>query len=562
MYDSDEGTRELHCNSNRIGFLTQAGSWGAYLDDSTNWFAVGSMQAPIFYDSNDTNYYVDAASTSVLNTLRVNNHIRQGNNQAFPLVKWGASGSSTGAVIIKLPGGSGNYGMVHMQINIYEYNGNNVSTVIVGGHNWDGRWYSYGAKTLGNPNKQIRLGFREGQYCVVIGDASSTWSYGTVSLVSINNGEFYNNVMDLSGSYSISQVADETFDFISENLNGNSDVPTADYANTAGSANSVAWTNVSGRPTTVSSFTNDSGYITSETIGTGNTSGVAGAKYQINDTWLRVNSDNRQYQVYGNSRTIIWRTDGNTNDHGGGGYAYIWYYGGSADGNRRLILDTNGDVWSNTYGWFHDYFQRASSAINTSNIGSQSVNYASSAGSATNVVTIQDAAPGGSAGKLWWESDTGKLKVYYNSAWVDASPIPDMSLYYAKAGGAIEGDVVIEQTLTVVGNTLVQGTFTETSDISLKDNIIPITGALDKVLRLNGVYFNKKETPDLTELGFIAQEVEQVIPELVSEMEDGIKTVAYSRVAAVLVETIKEQQAQIEELKDLVAQLSKKLDNL
>jgi hypothetical protein len=368
--------------------------------------------------------------------------------------------------------------------------------------------------------------------------------------------------MDLSGSYSISQVADETFDFISENLNGNSDVPTADYANTAGSANSVAWTNVSGRPTTVSSFTNDSGYITSETIGTGNTSGVAGAKYQINDTWLRVNSDNRQYQVYGNSRTIIWRTDGNTNDHGGGGYAYIWYYGGSADGNRRLILDTNGDVWSNTYGWFHDYFQRASSAINTSNIGSQSVNYASSAGSATNVVTIQDAAPGGSAGKLWWESDTGKLKVYYNSAWVDASPIPDMSLYYAKAGGAIEGDVVIEQTLTVVGNTLVQGTFTETSDISLKDNIIPITGALDKVLRLNGVYFNKKETPDLTELGFIAQEVEQVIPELVSEMEDGIKTVAYSRVAAVLVETIKEQQSQIEELKNLVAQLSKKLDNL
>jgi AAA15 family ATPase/GTPase len=99
-------------------------------------------------------------------------------------------------------------------------------------------------------------------------------------------------------------------------------------------------------------------------------------------------------------------------------------------------------------------------------------------------------------------------------------------------------------------------------DISLKENIIPIAGALDKVLQLKGVYFNKKETPELTELGFIAQEVEQVIPELVSEMEDGIKTVSYSRVAAVLVETIKEQQAQIEDLKALVAQLSKKLDSL
>jgi hypothetical protein len=39
MSDSDEGQREIHCNSNRIGFLTQAGSWGAYCDDSGNWAA-------------------------------------------------------------------------------------------------------------------------------------------------------------------------------------------------------------------------------------------------------------------------------------------------------------------------------------------------------------------------------------------------------------------------------------------------------------------------------------------------------------------------------------------
>ena len=39
MSDSDEGTREFHCNSNRIGFLTQAGAWGAYCDDAGNWYA-------------------------------------------------------------------------------------------------------------------------------------------------------------------------------------------------------------------------------------------------------------------------------------------------------------------------------------------------------------------------------------------------------------------------------------------------------------------------------------------------------------------------------------------
>jgi hypothetical protein len=671
-------------NGNNIGFLTNGGSWSLRMDSS------GNAYAGAFYDSGDTNYYLDPAGNSRLAYVRTSgiadpSYVRIVNPNGGAYVT--QTSVITGAIQIKLPT-RGSAMMMTCTVKVYDYSTNRSFTITLGGHRDSANWYNEfcymeGAENRGTLN--VRFGQVDDKDCMWIGETDTTWSYPQVFVTDVQLGYAGYDDRWLS-DWNISFVTsfatvNRTQTAYQRITAGNIGSQSVSYATTAGTANSVAWTNVSGRPTNVSSFTNDSGYITSagsisgnaatattfstgrtnykgvtdnavagqlmwknygnnhtifdasnstspsggavnntnpdigwsgtyptlmgwngsntygvrvdsarnadyassagslssmnisqftnnsgyltsETIGTGNTSGVAGAKYQINDTWLRVNSDNRQYQVYGNSRTIIWRTDGNTNDHGGGGYAYIWYYGGSADGNRRLILDTNGDVWSNTYGWFHDYFQRASSAINTSNIGSQSVNYASSAGSATNVVTIQDAAPGGSAGKLWWESDTGKLKVYYNSAWVDASPIPDMSLYYAKAGGAIEGDVVIEQTLTVVGNTLVQGTFTETSDISLKDNIIPITGALDKVLRLNGVYFNKKETPDLTELGFIAQEVEQVIPELVSEMEDGIKTVAYSRVAAVLVETIKEQQAQIEELKDLVAQLSKKLDNL
>lgn len=39
MYDSDEGTRRIHCNSNRIGFLNQSDGWGAYCDDAGNWYA-------------------------------------------------------------------------------------------------------------------------------------------------------------------------------------------------------------------------------------------------------------------------------------------------------------------------------------------------------------------------------------------------------------------------------------------------------------------------------------------------------------------------------------------
>jgi hypothetical protein len=188
-----------------------------------------------------------------------------------------------------------------------------------------------------------------------------------------------------------------------------------------------------------------------------------------------------------------------------------------------------------------------------------SVNYTSHVKS---IVTIQDTVPGGTDGQLWWESDTGKLKVYYGSAWVDASPNPDMSIYYTKAGGAITGEVTIQQTLTVVGNVLIEGTLTETSDITLKENITPLQDSLNKISKLNGVTFNKKTTPELKEIGFIAQEVEEVLPELVTETEEGIKTVAYSRVTAVLVETIKEQQAQIDELKELVSKLAEKLNSL
>jgi hypothetical protein len=296
MNDGDQGMRELHCNSERIGFLTQAGGWGSWCEDNGAWSSISSMYSPIYYDYNDSNYYVDPSGTSILNTIRVNNHISQGNNQALPLVKWAASGNSTGMVVIKLPGNTNNYGMVHMQINMYEYNSNNVSTIIIGGHNWASRWYSYGAKTLGNPNKQIRLGFRDGQYCVVIGDASSSWSYGSVSLVSIHNADFYNNVMNLSGSYDISQVQNEAFDWISENLNGNADVPTADYANTAGSLSSM----------NISQFTNNSGYITGISFANVSSKPTTISGYGITDAITTSNIGSQSVNYAASAGSVAW----------------------------------------------------------------------------------------------------------------------------------------------------------------------------------------------------------------------------------------------------------------
>ena len=74
---------------------------------------------------------------------------------------------------------------------------------------------------------------------------------------------------------------------------------------------------------------------------------------------------------------------------------------------------------------------------------------------------------------------------------------------------------------------------------------------------MRGVYYNRTDfNTEVTKVGVIAQEVEAVLPELILENEDdGLKSVAYSELTAVLINAIKEQQQIIEDLKTRVKQL-------
>jgi hypothetical protein len=94
-----------------------------------------------------------------------------------------------------------------------------------------------------------------------------------------------------------------------------------------------------------------------------------------------------------------------------------------------------------------------------------------------------------------------------------------------------------------------------TSDKSLKENIKPLTGSLDKITALEGVSFNWKESGKKS-LGLIAQDVEKVFPELVStNASTSLKSVEYGNLVAPLIEAVKEQQKQIDELKRQVQEL-------
>ena len=103
-------------------------------------------------------------------------------------------------------------------------------------------------------------------------------------------------------------------------------------------------------------------------------------------------------------------------------------------------------------------------------------------------------------------------------------------------------------------NMTVGGTVTASSDVRFKKNIETIQDALEKVLNMRGVTFERLETPG-TEIGVIAQEVEEVAPELVTTDGNGFKAVAYANITALLIEAIKEQQVQINELRDEIKKL-------
>jgi len=108
-------------------------------------------------------------------------------------------------------------------------------------------------------------------------------------------------------------------------------------------------------------------------------------------------------------------------------------------------------------------------------------------------------------------------------------------------------------------NMTINGTLTQNSDIRIKENIVEIDDCIGKVQAMRGVYYNRTDfNTGPTKVGVIAQEVEAVLPELILENEDdGLKSVAYSELTAVLINAIKEQQEIIEDLKTRVEQLEK-----
>jgi hypothetical protein len=115
--------------------------------------------------------------------------------------------------------------------------------------------------------------------------------------------------------------------------------------------------------------------------------------------------------------------------------------------------------------------------------------------------------------------------------------------------GSVLNQAVLTSSSPTFVNLTATGTITETSSLRYKENVETIKYGLDRVLQMRGVTYNKKDN-GVKEVGVIAEEIYEVLPEVVLKNEEGdIDSVSYSRITAVLIEAIKDLKKEIEDLK-------------
>jgi hypothetical protein len=152
-------------------------------------------------------------------------------------------------------------------------------------------------------------------------------------------------------------------------------------------------------------------------------------------------------------------------------------------------------------------------------------------------------------------TNDGRVGIGYTDP---ADLLEDRCGSFSTAGGAL---LSVNGSVTCRGNIatsqcMTSSDFADYSDARYKTHIATMENALDAVLRLRGVTFEwrREEFPKMAfrsgrQVGFLAQEVEEVLPEIVRTNADGYKTVAYGKAVPLLVEAMKQQQQQIEALK-------------
>jgi hypothetical protein len=227
------------------------------------WQANASMRAPIFYDSNNTAYYVDpnaSGFSSILNgTIRLDSGAFGTNSRSSsstgPISRTFApqgaansfqGGNVTGSIKIRLPFRA-NDCMWSMKVRIYEYTNNATSEYTIGNYSYSAGAYHRGAYYIGGTGSSpqtVRFG-NDGSFdCVWIGETSYVWSHPVVGVVDFMGGYVRSDVQTTSNNWDITFVT--SFNTVADSVTP-----------------SVRFSNVSAASVTTTTVNSTSGYISS-----------------------------------------------------------------------------------------------------------------------------------------------------------------------------------------------------------------------------------------------------------------------------------------------------------
>jgi hypothetical protein len=218
-------------------------------------------------------------------------------------------------------------------------------------------------------------------------------------------------------------------------------------------------------------------------------------------------------------------------------------------GTQRMMIDQAGQVTMDAPG-------TATGNLDILSL-TNTINHASMAGTETSILWNQWYNDGTPA-----TADSGRISVGTETSWTAAVGTHDSYMAFETClnGTVTErmrieggGDVGIGTTNPTTALT-VNGTITELSSRTLKTNITNMEPMLPAILQMQGVKYDHKDpTKGENVYGFIAEDVDKILPNLVSHDKDGNAAgIQYTKMAAVLLEAIKEQQVQIEELKSKI----------
>ncbi|MCP9761662.1 tail fiber domain-containing protein [Lacihabitans soyangensis] len=181
----------------------------------------------------------------------------------------------------------------------------------------------------------------------------------------------------------------------------------------------------------------------------------------------------------------------------------------------------------------------------------------------------------GYAGGLSMDPTNGRISLYTSVSGTAGNVVTTTPRVSVTSNGNFGiGIAIPTERLNVVGNGLFTGTVcasnvTCPSDVRFKKNFRPLDNAMAQVMQVQGVRYDwrKDEFPehnfsDKNQMGFVAQDLEKLFPEMVVTDSKGYKSVDYARITPLLVEALKEQQKIIDEMKTKNQKLESRLDRI